>query len=261
MMKIRTMVIAGSAVVAAAGIAATSLGVAAASTNSSAAVAGASAGKYLVIDANTDPADAVAALNLYQGATNRSFTPTGAPVFAQTSWAPVTGPDGKTRAGSVTGNAKTGQAAQEKITIAHEESSSWSLGGSIETSVGFDLAEAVDAELSVKFTANHTWESSYTDSESIQVKADPGKTVWIEVADNTITYTGNFTFDAAGVQYEVDNVTITQPGTADGSAMNSAIYRVREISSVQAGLPANTTGGQLPLSALPRMNQVLAGER
>lgn len=253
-MNTRKIVIAGAGLAAAAVIGATTLGVAAASTSN---VGGAAAGQMLVIDARTDQADAVAALSLYQGATNRSFTPTTAPDFAQAKWAPVTGPNGQL-AGSVTGNAKTGQKATQIVETAHEESSSWSLGGSVEASVGFDLAGLVDVELSAKFTANHTWESSYKDSQQIWVTADPGKTVWIEVADNTVAYTGNFAFDAAGVHYEVDNVTITQPGSPEGGAINSALYRVREVPSTQLGLPANTTGGLIPLGSLPRMKQVLA---
>jgi hypothetical protein len=253
-MNTRSILIAGAGLAAAATIGATTLGVAAANTSN---VGGASAGQMLVIDARTDQAAAVAALSLYQGASNRSFTPTSTPDFAQAKWAPVTGPDGQA-AGSVTGNAKTGQKMEGIVTSSHQESSSWSLGGSIEASVGFDLAGVVDVELSAKFTASHTWESSYTDSQSIWVTADPGKTVWVEVADNTVTYTGNFAFDAAGVHYEVDNVTITQPGSPEGGAINSAIYRVREAASTKLGLPANTTGGRIPLSSLPRFKQYLA---
>lgn len=59
-------------------------------------------------------------------------------------------------ASSVSGNAKTGQSMTQRINVTHETSSSWSLGGSIEQSVGFDLVEAVDAEMSVKLTANHS---------------------------------------------------------------------------------------------------------
>ncbi len=248
-MKTRSILIATAALAA---IGAGTAGVAAAAVSTTSA----SPGQAVVIDGQTDQADAVAALKLYPNASNRSFTPIGAPSYSQSNWQPVKGPDGQT-AGSVSGNTKTGQPGVAKITTSYEESSSVSLGGSAEVTLGFDLPGIVDAELSAKFTANHTWSSSYTDSQSIQVTADPGKTVWIEVADNTVSYTGNFSFDSGGVHYEVDNVTINQPGSAQGGTIDSAIYRVRQIDSSQIDLPANASG-VVPLSALPRLRQYIA---
>jgi hypothetical protein len=123
---------------------------------------------------------------------------------------------------------------------------------------GFDLAELVDAELSVKFTANHTWESSSADSQGIWVTAKPGKTVWIEASTSTASYTGDFAFASNGARYEVDNVTITQPASPTTDAMAVTNYRVMEVNSTDVGVPANLKGGLARLNALPRLSRYIA---
>jgi hypothetical protein len=214
-------------------------------------------GQMVVIDAATDKGQAVSALKLFESATDRSFTPSAAPQYQQTTWAPVTDADGQP-ASSVSGNAKTGQSMTQRINVTHETSSSWSLGGSIEQSVGFDLVEAVDAEMSVKLTANHSWESSSSDSQGIWVTAKPGKTVWIEAATSMASYTGDFAFTSNGMHYLVKNVTITQPAAPDADAFASTSYRVMQVDSVsQAGLPADTTGGVTPINSLPALQNYI----
>jgi len=214
------------------------------------ALPAATPGQMVVIDAPTDKGQAVSALKLFESATDRSFTPSAAPQYQQTKWAPVTDANGDTS--SVSGNARTGQSITQKIDVTHETSSSWSLGGSIEQSVGFDLVEAVDAEVSVKLTANHTWDSSTSDSQGIYVTAKPGKTVWIEAATGMASYTGDFAFTSDGVHYVVKNVTITQPAAPDADSLATTSYRVMQVdSATQAGLPADTTGGVAPINSLP----------
>ena len=255
-MNVRKIAIIATATAIVAGIGAASIGVATAGTTSTRAL-DAAPGQITVINAATDPQGAVEALKLYDAATDRSFTPTGTPTYSQTKWGPVTDMDGNP-APVVIGNSKTKQSVTERLEIKHETSSSWSLGGSIETSMGFDLAELVDAELSVKFTANHTWESSSADTQGIWVTALPGKTVWIEASTSTASYTGNFEFTSNGARYEVDNVTITQPAAPTTDAMAVTNYRVMEVNSGQIGLPANTTGGLKALNALPRLGAYIA---
>ena len=253
-MNIRRISTFGLGLALAAAIGGASIGVA----NAGTAAIPSAPGQVVVINAATDKDSAIDALKLYQNATDRTFVPdSAAPTYGQSDWAPVKDKDGQT-APSVTGNAKTGQSATERLDVKHETESSWSLGGSIEMSVGFDLAKTVDAELSVKFTANHTWTSSTTDSEGIWVTANPGKTVWIEASASTASYTGNFFFTSGGTRYEVDNVTITQPAAADSDQLSATSYRVMQVdSATQAGLPADTTGGVKSIDSLPKLAQFI----
>jgi hypothetical protein len=255
-MNIRKTAIIGTGIAMVAGLGAASIGVAAASPGAKRAL-DTTPGQITVINAATDPQGAVDALKLYEDATDRSFTPTGTPSYSQTKWGVVTDMDGNP-APVVIGNSKTKQSVTERLEVKHETSSSWSLGGSIETTMGFDLAEVVDAELSVKFTANHTWESSSADTQGIWVTALPGKAVWIEASTSTASYTGNFEFTSGGARYEVDNVTITQPASPTTDAMAVTNYRVMETNSKTAGVPADTTGGLTTLNALPRLGAYIA---
>lgn len=222
-----------------------------------AATADTAPGQIVVIDAGADKDAAITALKLYQNATDRSFVPSADPTYGQTGWDLVTDQHGQP-APSVTGNAKTGQKITESLEISHEQGSSWSLGGSISTSVGFDLTGIVDAELSMKVTANHIWQSSVTDSQSISVTADPGKTVWIEAATDTATYTGDFLFTSGGTHYDVKNVTITQPAAQNTQDVSPVDYRVMETSSTQAGLPKDTAGGLTAINSLPNLKNFIA---
>ncbi len=210
----------------------------------------ASPGQMVSIDATTDQADAVEALKHYQDATDRSFTPsTTAASFAHSDWKPVQDIHGGNEP-AVSGGKK---ATTGTLDIKHDDSSSWSLGGSIEASVGFDLVGIIDEELSVKFTADHTWESSAADTQSIEVTAEPGKTVWIEASTSTASYTGNFAFTSGGVRYLVNNVTITQPASPAVDAMSNTSYRVMEQPNSSLGLPADTSGGLKAISSLPKL--------
>ena len=250
----RMIATAGLSAIALATIAGTGLGVAHAAGLGTGA---ASVGQTIVIDSNTNPTGAVQALKMYPQAANQAFTPTSQPVFAQTNWSAVTDENGNPAA-AVTGNASTGQSVTETLGVTHSQGSSWSLGGSIEASVGFDLLDTVDAEVSTTFTASHTWESDESDSESITVTAKPGKTVWIEASNSTATFTGTFNFDINGVHYEVENVTMTQAAATDADSMAATTYKVMEINSLSAGLPSNTTGGLRSMASLPKLRSYIA---
>jgi hypothetical protein len=217
----------------------------------------ASPGQVVSIDGASDPADAIEALKNYQNATDRSFTPTTAATFAHSTWGPVYGTDGTTPAPAVSANENANHPSGQRLDITHQETSSWSLGGSIQGTVGFNLAGIIDQELSVKFTANHTWDSNTTDSQSIYAQAAPGKTVWIEASTGTASYTGNFAFTSGGVRYQVNNVTITQPASSDVDAMSNTSYRVMEISNVNAGVSPQAPSGLKTISKLPMLQQYI----
>lgn len=212
------------------------------------------AGSLVIIDAKADQKGAADAMTLYGGASNATFTPTAAPVYAQTGWSPVYDSEGKL-ASSVTG--KPDQPMQETVTVSHAHNSSWSLGTSLTTTAGFSVLDAVNSELSATFTAKHTWSASDGDGQSIVITAEPGKTVWLEENVSTAKIIGDFTFDANGTHYEVDNVSITQPASEATGTKAAAAYRVMEQSSTSLGLPANA-GGIMPISSIPKLQQYIA---
>ncbi|VXC27462.1 conserved exported hypothetical protein [Microbacterium sp. 8M] len=214
----------------------------------------AGAGSLVIIDAKTDANGAADAMKLYGGASNSRFTPTAAPVYAQTGWSPVYDYKGEL-APSVTG--KPDQPMQETVTVSHAHNTSWSLGTSLTTTAGFSVLDAVNSELSATFTAKHTWSASDGDGQSITVNAEPGKTVWLEENVSTATITGDFTFDVDGTHYEVDNVSITQPASEATGTKAAAAYRVMEQPSTSLGLPANA-GGIMPISSIPKLQQYIA---
>ncbi|TWP32860.1 hypothetical protein [Leekyejoonella antrihumi] len=217
-----------------------------------ATVISASPGQVVTIDGATDPADAIEALKKYQDATDRSFIPTADPTFAHSSWAPVDDETGQ-EAPSVSTDPGAQHPTAEMLTVAHQETSSWSLGGSVQETVGFNLAGIISQELSVKFTQKQTWTSDTTNNQSITIQAAPGKTVWIEASTGTASYTGNFVFTAGGVRYQVNNVTITQPGSADVDAMSNTSYRVEEVNNTTAGVSPTAASGKKAISKLPKL--------
>ena len=210
-------------------------------------------GNVVVIDSTKQPDEAKAAMDLYGKATDRSFLPTADPTYSQTAWGPILD-ENKQPVGSVTGTEKGGQMKQ-KLMFVHTQQSSWSLGGSVETSAGFDLAEAIDAEMSVKLSASHKWESETSDKTGIWVTANPGKTVWVEVASTMGSYTGDFAFTADGVRYVVKNVTITQPAAPDADSSASTVYRVLQLNS---GTIKATKAGVTPMNQLPLLQKYIA---
>lgn len=213
------------------------------------------AGSLVIIDAKADPKGATDAMTLYGGASNATFTPTAAPVYAQTGWSPVYDSEGEL-ASSVTG--KPDQPMQETVTVSHAHNSSWSLGTSLTTTAGFSVLDAVNSELSATFTAKHTWSAADGDGQSITITAEPGKTVWLEENVSTAKITGNFTFDANRTHYEVDNVSITQPASEATGTKAAAAYRVMEQPSASLGIPSDTAGGLIPISSIPKLQQYIA---
>ena len=252
-MKIRKVAIIALTVAAAGAIGLTTVGVASASADSQPAPGG--SGKLVLIDAATDKQGALDALAFMNPAkdgdkaTNVSFDPYASPTYNSSDWSVAT--DGDSPLPSVTGDAAGGNDVDATIKFTHEENSSYSLGGSLETEVGFNLAGVVDAGLSVKISAGHTWESAVKTGEELWVTAKPGKTVWVEQSTTTATISGQFQFNYQGNEYVIKNVSITQPSSKVAAGVPTVNYRVEEMSSTKAGAAANTVGGVKPITELP----------
>ena len=158
----------------------------------------------VTINAAADPAAAKTAMDQLPTATDPHFTPTGTPSYDQSSWMLASNssvnnpPDAKNDAG-------------KDVTISHDATSTWSLGGSVEGGGGLSAFNLANAEVNVKFTANHEWTNETKDAETIYAIAKPGKVVWVVASHSQVTFTGDYTFTANGTNYQVTNVTLTEP--------------------------------------------------
>lgn len=243
----RRLVRTGVAVLAVAGFAVTGLGVAHATGTSDAAP-----GEVVVIDGNTNPAGAKAALDLYGTSTDASFTPTVQPTYTTVDFHRAVGPDNAPLP-VVIGDGKTAQG----LVVSHQETNTWSLGGSVQVSLGFDLLGAIDASVSEKFTGSHSWTTGTSDSETVSITPALGKTAWLEVQDSNVTFTGDFDFTANGIRYNVDNVTITQSAAPGLDTNSAATYRVEEMDTKNTGAPNGLTG-KVDLAKLPKLQAYIS---
>jgi hypothetical protein len=172
----------------------------------------------VVIDAKANPKDAAAAMALFPVATNKTYTATSNPIYARTGQA-VLSNSWETPA---TFNAPT----HGTLSVAHDYSSSWSLGGSVGAETTLSALGFANASVSVTFTANHEWVTSHSDSQDVTVTVDPGYIAHIEGYTGTVTFTGDYTFTANGVNYQVNNVTITEPGNSKDGPLAASTYIV-----------------------------------
>jgi hypothetical protein len=258
-MNIRTIARMGTAILAAGVIGTFAVGMAQADSTAVDPNAGvvAGSGHLVVIDATTDKDAAVNLLTHYKDAPDHTFIPNGQPTFGTSDWQPATFADGKTGIPGVAGSA-TDKISLE-LSVKHTESSSVKIGGSVETSFGYDLAGVVDTELSFKFSGGHTWDSSTSDTAQIWATAMPNKAVWIEASTSTATFTGDFRFSYGGNEYLVKNVTITQPAapTVGGQAVTN--YRVMEADMNAVNVPTNLRGGLFNVNDAPQLKSYIAG--
>ena len=233
----------------AAGLTLGTVGIAAAATPAAptaAAAAAAAAGPVTVINSVTDPAAAAAALKQFDTATNKAFTPSGDPTFADTGWASPTGTSAQENDG-------TSGTAQMIVSLTNTLSSSWSVGGSLGVEAGAGALGFANASVSLKLTAGHNWETTVSDTETITANVDPGKMVWILESHSQATYTGTYTFTAAdGINYQVTNVTITKPASRDGNPLTAASYRL-----VEAPAQHSTTAAALSSAQLTALSRQL----
>lgn len=255
-MNIRSIVRTGAAVVLAGAIGTLAVGVSHADATpdpNAGLVAG--SGQLVVVDANTQKDLAVNLLTHWKDAPDHTFIPTGDPSFGASAWQPVTYADGTTGIPGIAGSAT--ESISEDVKVKHTESSSMSVGGSVETSFGTDIG-IVDAELSFKFSGGHTWDSSSSDTAEIRATALPGKAVWIEASTSTATYTGDFRFGYGGNEYLVKNVTITQPAAQNASGQAVTNYRVEEADLNAVDVPANLRGGAFNVKDAPALQNYIA---
>lgn len=209
------------------------------------AFAVASSSAAVVIDAAKDPQGAAQAMALFQapGTTGQSFDLTDNPVYGHSS--PAVESDGFEVPG--------GQpAAQTTLTATHTTTSSWSVGGSLETKVALGCIGFADSALSVKVTASHEWTTGQTESQAVTVTVDPGNEAWIDGYTGQVTFTGNYHFTANGTNYEIDNVTITQPGNPGGNWLTNSTYMVVTHKLSSSDAPTYAQAGVVPQRELPQ---------
>jgi hypothetical protein len=211
----------------------------------------------VVIDASKDVTAANTAMALFPAATDKSFTTVGSPSYSQTGW--------ELASTSTLNNPPTSKEDLTKeYTATHTETSSWSLGGSVSSSAGLSALGFANAEVSVKFTANHEWATENTDSEQVTVTAKPGKVVWVVASHTQVSFTGDYTFTADGTQYEVRNLTITEPAAdpaTGGDTHSSTTYMAVERDYGTVHPTATSTGqpsGSLRLAQTPVVAKLTA---
>ncbi len=188
----------------------------------------AAAAPVTVINAVEQKDAAIAAMQLFDDATNKSFTATTDPTYNTTGWAVAPGGMAEEN------DAKAGAAPEpETYTVTNATNSSWSLGGSIGVKMGGGIGFA-EASVSLKLSASHTWGTSTADTVEIDAAVDPGQMVWVQESQTNATYTGTYSFTANGINYEVTNVTITTPISADGNPLTAVNYRIVQAPIVQA---------------------------
>jgi hypothetical protein len=160
-----------------------------------------------VIDAATDPADANTAMALWSNATNKQFTPTTNPVYSATQ------PQIVSSRYQVPATWKNPESFSFNST--QTTTSGWSLGGSVGAETTLGVVGFANASVSVEFTAKHEWDTTSTDSQTIEFDIPPGHIGWVTGSTGQVTYTGDFAFTANSTNYVVKNVTITNPGSPD----------------------------------------------
>lgn len=211
----------------------------------------------VTIDAAKDTAGAQAAMSLFPASTDQSFTPTGQPKYTQTDWTPAS-------TSSVNNPPDAKDPVKSTVTVTHTAASSWSVGGSVSASYGLKALGFANAEVSMKFSAEHEWTTENTDAEKVTATALPGKVVWIVASHTEVTFSGDYTFTANGTTYHVDNVTITEPAAdpaSGGDVHASTTYAAVEkpYSTVYAGTPAaQRPTGLVPLARTPQLRTLTA---
>ncbi len=260
-MKIRRITTIGLAVLAAGAIAATATGLASAAEQASA-----TPGTVVIVDAQSDPQAAKDAMSHFPmgeeevAKDHATFIPTTDPTYGASGWKIAQYRD---RNGNLVDVPAIigGSAAQGlKVTTEHTEEFSATVGGSIELSRGFNLVGVVDAEVSVKFTASHTWSNEAATSQGIWFHAAPGKTVVLMARDSTATFSGTFQWKSDGVGYVVKNVEITQPAAAANSANGTSPtnYLIKEYNTAQVAPAALASKNSIAaVNSLPKLQELV----
>jgi hypothetical protein len=157
-------------------------------------------------------------MGLFPNATDKTYTATSNPIYGRTGQTVLSQ--------SWETPANYSHPTSGTLTVAHDYSSSWSLGGSVGAETELSALGFANASVSVTFTANHEWVTSHSDAQDVTVPVDPGYIAHIEGYTGTVTFTGDYTFTANGINYQVNNVTITEPGNSMDGPLAASTYIV-----------------------------------
>lgn len=194
------------------------------------------------IDASQDAAAATSVMaNLWSQGTGKDFTATAPVKFTPNT--PF-----------VRGSAMVVNGTKVPVSLTMESgdttSETTSLALTLAWSTSLNILDLVNQKLSASITGGETWSKSVTLSSSETMTIEPGLQGYLEWATVSAVVTGDFTFTwtppsggttAAGITYQVNNVTITQPGFAQ-SAITWSPYSetIPPSTSASAGVGATS---------------------
>lgn len=210
-------------------------------------VAYADDGNSVTVNGQTDPGRANELLQVFnqihsQNAGDTSFTPTDNPTLGWSGWTDATGD------GSFIANCG-GETTTDTLTIGHESTFSWSVGGSVTVGLEVGLPSEASLEIRATFGVEHDWSHSEEDYQTLTAAAGDGEMVWVVTAQRQATVTGNYTFKTSGGSYQVNdpsgkqttinldagtytiqNVTVSILAAANGSddPNTGVVYMVRQ---------------------------------
>lgn len=165
-------------------------------------------GSPAVIDAAKDPKDAADAMSHWDDptATNKVFALTSNPFYSNTPT--ISGVSYCISKNSVNPESHL-FGLSTTIPL-----SGWSIGGSFSAETKLGLIGFANASLAVTVTASHEWATEHDENQTGTAIVDPGYTDWIQMYTRQVTITGDYSFSANGTDYQVNNVTITEPDNA-----------------------------------------------
>jgi len=161
-------------------------------------------GTPVIIDAAKNPDAAAAAMAHWAESTttNKDFVVTSNPLYSHT-------PTYSGNAYSLPKSYPTPE--QHGLSVEHDYSSQWSIGGTLSAETKLGIIGFANASLQVSVTAGHEWTTEHDENQAVTATVDPGTINWMEVYTSQVTITGNYSFTANGTDYQIDNVTITEP--------------------------------------------------
>ena len=164
-------------------------------------------GSPVVIDASKDPQGAGDAMAHWDdpGTTNKEFALTSNPKYTPTPTISSTSyclpPDYPNQ-------------EQKGFALEHDYSSQWSISGTFSAETTLGIIGFANASLQVSVTAGHEWTTEHDEDEQVTANIDPGYNDWIQMYAGQVTITGDYSFTWNGTDYQVDNVTITEPANS-----------------------------------------------
>lgn len=158
-------------------------------------------GTPVAIDASKDPQQAGDAMSHWDQATNKQFVLTSNPLYTNSP----------TLSGDAQYTPKTDGPEQYSLNVEHDYSSQWSVGGSFSAETKLGIIGFANASLAVTVTASHEWTTEHDENQGVTATVDPGYRGWIQMYTGQVTITGNYSFTYNGTDYQINNVTITEP--------------------------------------------------